>query len=86
MHDFQLSNPTLSQESFFWRTIQKKTRKPKENQSKLEKKKKKKSKFSYCFTGLGAGCSTKEAIAASFAEHFNENQGNTICVYFAVII
>ena len=47
---------------------------------------KKYSKFSYCYTGLGAGCSTKEAITASFVEHFNENEGNTICVYFAVVI
>ena len=44
------------------------------------------SKFSYCHTGLGAGCSTKEAITASFVEHFKENQENTTCVYFAVVI
>ena len=36
------------------------------------------SEFSYCYTGLGAGCSTKEVIRAYFVEHFNENQGNTI--------
>ena len=44
------------------------------------------SKFSYCYTGLGAGNSTKEAIIASFVKHFNENQGNTICASFAVVI
>ena len=48
--------------------------------------KKKYSTFSYCYTGQGAGCSTKEAITASFVEHFNENQENTRCVYFAVVI
>ena len=48
--------------------------------------KKKKSRFSYYNTGLGAGCSTKEAIAASFVEHFKENQESTTCVYFAVVI
>ena len=42
---------------------------------------KKYSKFSYCYTGLGTGCSTKEAITASFVEHSKENQENTICVY-----
>ena len=47
---------------------------------------KKYSKFSYCYTGLGAGYSTKEAITASFVEHFNENQGNTLCASFAVVI
>ena len=44
------------------------------------------SKFSYCYTDLGAGCSTKEAITASFVEHFKENEANTTCVYFAVVI
>ena len=39
---------------------------------------KKYSKFFYCYTGLGAGCSTKEAIATSLEKHFNENQGNMI--------
>ena len=47
---------------------------------------KKYSKFSHCYTGLGASCSPKEAITASFVEHFNENQENTICVYFVVVI
>ena len=47
---------------------------------------KKYSKFSHCYTGLGASCSPKEAITASFVEHFNENQENTICVYLVVII
>ena len=40
--------------------------------------KNKKSKFYYCYIGL--------AITASFVEHFNENQENTLCVYFAVVI
>ena len=44
------------------------------------------SKFSYCYTDLGAGCSTKEAITASLAEDFNENQENTFCVYLVVVI
>ena len=44
------------------------------------------SEFSYCYTGLGAGCSTKEAITASFVEHFNENQEVTMCFYFPVLI
>ena len=50
------------------------------------------SKFFYYYTGLGAGCSTEEAITASFVEHFKENQDikenreNTTCVYFAVVI
>ena len=35
-------------------------------------------KFSYYYTGLGAVCSTKEAIT--------ENQENTTCVYFAVVM
>ena len=35
-------------------------------------------KFYYCYIGL--------AITASFVEHFNENQENTICVYFVVVI
>ena len=47
-------------------------------------KKNKYSKFSYCYSGLGAGCSTKEATTASFIENFNENQENTTQVYFAV--
>ena len=47
-------------------------------------KKNKYSKFSYCYAGLGAGCSTKEAITASFVENFKENQENTTQVYFAV--
>ena len=47
---------------------------------------KKYSKFSYYYARLGAGCSTKKAITASFVEHFKENQENTTCVYFAVII
>ena len=42
------------------------------------------SKFYYCYTGLGAGCSTKEAITASFVENFKENRENTTQVYFAV--
>ena len=44
------------------------------------------SKLSYYSAGLGAGCSTKEAITASFVEHFKENQENTTCVYSAVVI
>ena len=44
------------------------------------------SKSSYCYTALRARCSTKEAITASFLEHFNEKQENTICAYFAVVI
>ena len=40
--------------------------------------KNKKSKFYYCYIGL--------AISASFVEHFHENQENTLCVYFAVVI
>ena len=44
------------------------------------------SKFSNCYAGLIAGCSTKEAIKASLVEHFKENQENTTCVYFAVVI
>ena len=35
---------------------------------------------------LGAGCSTKEAITASFVEHYKENHENTTCVYFVVVI
>ena len=30
------------------------------------------SKFSYCYTGLGAGCSTKQAITASFVEEIKK--------------
>ena len=44
------------------------------------------SKSSYCYTALRARCSTKEAITASFLEHFNEKQENTIRAYFAVVI
>ena len=40
--------------------------------------KNKKSKFYYYYIGL--------AISASFVQHFYENQENTLCVYFAVII
>ena len=40
--------------------------------------KNKKSKFYYCYIGL--------AISASFVEHFHENQENTLCVYFAVVV
>ena len=48
--------------------------------------KKKYSKSSYCYTDLGAACYTKEAITAFFVEQFKENQENTTCVYFAVVI
>ena len=48
--------------------------------------KKKNSKFSYCYAGLDAGCSTKEAIEASFVEHFKGNHENTTCIYFAEVI
>ena len=37
-------------------------------------------------TGLGSECSAKEAITASFVRYFNENQENTIRVYFAVVL
>ena len=47
---------------------------------------KKCSKFFYCYTGLGAGCSKKEAITASFVEQFKESQENAIWVYFVVVI
>ena len=40
--------------------------------------KNKKSNFYYCYIGL--------AITASFVEHFHENQENTLCTYFAVVI
>ena len=44
------------------------------------------SKFSYCYTGIGVGCSTKEPITATFVEHFNKNQENTICAYVVYVI
>ena len=40
--------------------------------------KNKKSKFYYYYIGL--------AISASLVQYFYENQENTLCVYFAVII
>ena len=48
--------------------------------------KKKYSKFSYCYTGVDAGCSTKEASDIFFVEHSKENHENTTYVYFAEVI
>ena len=36
------------------------------------------SKSSYCYTGLGARCSSKKTITASFEKHFKENQASTL--------
>ena len=42
----------------------------------------KNSTFSYCCTGLGAGCSTKEAIDSFFRNQFKLYLENTRCIDF----